>query len=97
MKILTTPLENAYVIEHEPFQDQRGLFARIFCKKELASIGLVKDIVQVNYSITLKKGTIRGMHYQEPPVAEIKIIKCIKGKIFDVIVDLRKNSPTFLK
>ena len=97
MKITATPLENAYIIEPEPFQDRRGQFARIFCKRELKEIGLTKDIAQINHSITIQKGAVRGMHFQYPPKAEIKIVKCLRGSVFDVIVDLRKRSPTFLK
>ena len=97
MKIVATPLKNAFIIETEPFEDTRGRFSRIFCKKEFQAIGIVKDIVQVNYSITVEKGAIRGMHFQRPPMAEIKMVKCLRGSVFDVIVDLRKGSPTFLK
>ena len=97
MKILETPLKDAFLIEAEPFEDNRGLFARIFCKKELMNINNNKEIVQINQSITKKKGSIRGMHYQISPFAEAKIVKCIKGRVYDVIIDLRKDSPTFLQ
>lgn len=97
MIFIPTPLEGAYIIKPEPFQDHRGMFSRIYCKNELSAIGYVKDIVQVNYSITVKKGAIRGMHFQYPPKAEIKMVKCLCGSVFDVIIDLRKGSPTFLK
>jgi len=97
MKIKQTPLQNAFVIEPEPFTDDRGLFARVFCKQELQSILHDKNIVQVNHSMTRQKGAIRGMHFQYPPKAEIKMVKCICGSVFDVIIDLRKGSPSFLK
>jgi dTDP-4-dehydrorhamnose 3,5-epimerase len=97
MKFINISLENAYVIEPEPFKDTRGLFSRIFCEDEFRSINLVKKIVQVNHSITIKQGTIRGMHFQRVPMAEIKMVKCLRGSAFDVIIDLRKDSPTFLK
>jgi len=97
MKFIETPLSGAYVIELEPFRDERGLFARTFCQKEFAKIGFDKQIVQINYSITRKKGAIRGMHYQRPPASEIKIIRCLQGKVFDVMVDLRAGSPTFMQ
>jgi dTDP-4-dehydrorhamnose 3,5-epimerase len=97
MRFIPTPLRDAYVIELEPFQDNRGMFARIFCKRQLESISHTKNIVQINHSMTLKKGTLRGLHYQRPPRAETKIVKCVRGSVFDVIVDLRKGSPTFLK
>ena len=95
-KLKTTPIKDLYIIELSPMADSRGYFERLFCKKELSSI-LNKTIKQINYSFTRKKGSIRGMHYQLPPMAETKIIKCIKGSIFDVAIDLRKDSPTFLK
>jgi dTDP-4-dehydrorhamnose 3,5-epimerase len=97
MKFIETPLKGAYIIEAEPFTDHRGVFARTFCKKEFLGINHTKEIVQVNYSATKRKGSIRGMHYQLPPMAEIKIVRCVNGSVFDVIVDLRKGSPTFLK
>jgi dTDP-4-dehydrorhamnose 3,5-epimerase len=94
MKFFETPLAGAYVIELEPFQDERGLFARTFCQKELAKIDFTGQIVQINHSLTRQKGMIRGMHYQSPPACEIKIIRCIRGAVFDVMVDLRAGSPT---
>jgi len=97
MKFIKTPLKGAYVIEPAPFVDHRGIFARTFCKKEFLSINHTKEIVQINYSATRQKGSVRGLHYQLPPTAEIKIVRCINGSVFDVIIDLRKDSPTFLK
>jgi dTDP-4-dehydrorhamnose 3,5-epimerase len=97
MKFSETPLAGAYVIELEPFLDERGLFARTFCQQEFAQIGFDKEIVQINHSLTRQKGTIRGLHYQRPPACEIKIVRCIQGAVFDVMVDLRAGSPTFLK
>jgi len=96
MKIKQTPLQNAFVIEPEPFTDDRGLFARVFCKQELQSILHGKNIVQVNHSMTRQKGAIRGMHFQRPPMAEIKMVKCLSGSVFDVMIDLRSDSSTFL-
>jgi dTDP-4-dehydrorhamnose 3,5-epimerase len=97
MKFKETPLKDSYVIELEPHTDIRGYFERLFCRKELMTIGFSKEIVQVNLSFSKKKGTLRGMHYQLPPYTETRIIKCIRGSVFDVAVDIRKNSPTFLK
>lgn len=97
MKIIETPLKGAYVIKPEPFQDNRGMFCRIFCKKELEIIGFDKEIVQVNHSTNRKQGALRGMHFQKPPKSEIKFVKCLRGAVWDVIVDLRESSPTFLK
>jgi dTDP-4-dehydrorhamnose 3,5-epimerase len=89
-------LKDSFVIEPEPFKDNRGEFSRIFCKDELKDI-FDGEISQINHSITFKKGTFRGFHYQQPPYGEIKIVKAIKGSIIDIIIDLRKSSPTFLK
>ncbi|SFF18138.1 dTDP-4-dehydrorhamnose 3,5-epimerase [Thermoflexibacter ruber] len=92
-----TLLSNLWLITPKPFQDERGLFFRFFCKKEFEKIGFSKEFAQLNHSINKLKGTIRGMHYQEPPFAETKLVRCIKGKILDVVVDIRQNSPTFLQ
>lgn len=92
-----TQLEGSYLISLTPFGDSRGWFARTYCKKEFAQIGHHKEWQQINHSYSTKKGTIRGMHYQLAPYNEIKMVRCIAGAVFDVIIDLRKNSPTFLK
>ena len=97
MKFTKIEALGAHIIELEPFTDERGFFARTFCQKEFAEIGFDKPIVQINHSLTTRKATIRGMHYQSPPAAEIKIIRCIQGAVFDVMVDIRKGSPTFRK
>lgn len=97
MQFHTTPLSGAYSISLEPFVDERGLFARTFCQKEFAAIGHEKDFVQFNHSRNIHKGTIRGLHFQGPPHAEIKLIRCIRGAVFDVLVDARPESPTFLQ
>ena len=92
-----TPLTGSYVVDLEPFQDDRGWFARTFCKEEFRAIGPSIEWVQLNHSFTRLRGTIRGLHYQKPPYAEIKLIRCIAGAVWDVIIDLRRESPTFLK
>ena len=97
LKFIETPLAGAYVIELGPFRDERGLFARTFCQKEFEAIGFHKPLVQINHSMTRKKGTVRGMHYQLSPACETKIIRCVQGKIFDVMVDIRAGSPTFMQ
>ena len=97
MRILETPFESAHVIESEPFVDQRGRFARLFCRNALNQIGRELSIAQINHSLTRKKGAIRGMHFQYPPKAETKLIKCLRGSCFDVIVDLRRDADTFLQ
>jgi dTDP-4-dehydrorhamnose 3,5-epimerase len=91
-----TMLKGGFVIDINPFEDERGWFARTFCKEEFKKIGYVGEWVQLNHSFTKQKGTIRGMHYQMPPFSEIKLVRCIAGAAFDVIVDIRKNSRTFL-
>jgi dTDP-4-dehydrorhamnose 3,5-epimerase len=97
MKFIQVPFEGAYIVETEPFLDERGLFARTFCMNEFKKIGFDKQIVQINHSVTYIKGTIRGMHYQNPPACEIKIVRCVQGTVFDVMVDLRIGSPTFMR
>ncbi|MDU0343769.1 dTDP-4-dehydrorhamnose 3,5-epimerase [Bosea rubneri] len=97
MKFHRLPLDGARLIELEKRGDERGFFARFFCEKEFAADGLETRFVQVNTSLSAKKGTLRGMHYQLPPSAEVKVIRCIRGSLFDVIVDLRAGSPTFGK
>lgn len=97
MKIKPTPLQEAFIIELEPVTDDRGLFTRVFCQQELRNILHDKNIVQINHSLTRQKGALRGMHFQYSPKSEIKMVKCLRGSVFDVIIDLRKGSPTFLK
>ncbi len=92
-----SPLAGAYTIDVTPFQDNRGFFTRTFCEKEFAEHNLVQHFVQANHSGTNGKGVIRGMHFQHSPFCEVKLVKCVQGAIFDVIVDVRKDSPTFLK
>jgi dTDP-4-dehydrorhamnose 3,5-epimerase len=92
-----TPLKDLYIIKANNIIDDRGFFYRVFCKNEFESIGHNNEIVQINYSRTIEKGTIRGIHFQYPPHVEKKIVSCINGTILDVAIDLRENSPTFLK
>lgn len=92
-----TKLKNAFIIELEKLEDERGFFARAWDTKKFEEHGLNSKLTQCNISFNKKKGTLRGMHYQLPPHAEAKLIRCTKGKIFDVIIDLRTNSPTFTK
>jgi dTDP-4-dehydrorhamnose 3,5-epimerase len=89
-------LSGAYIIEPNKYEDSRGSFSRVFCQEELSNI-FNGNIVQINHSITSKKGSVRGLHFQYPPTSEIKMVKCIKGSVFDVIVDIRENSTTFLQ
>ena len=92
-----TKLQGAYVIEIKQITDDRGFFGRSWCQKEMEDHGLNGNVVQSNTSLSKLKGTIRGMHYQKPPYEETKLIRCTKGAIYDVIVDLRKDSPTFMQ
>lgn len=97
MKITPLSLPGVFLLEMEPFVDERGSFARQFCRKELASYGLDFTICQCNLSHNTHKHTLRGLHYQKAPWPEIKIVSCLKGSFLDVIVDLRKDSPTYLQ
>jgi len=90
-----TMIKGVFIIEPELQTDDRGFFARSFCKEEFQKHGLDIDIVQCNISYNKKKGTLRGMHYQVPPFEEAKIVSCTKGSIYDVVVDLRKESLTY--
>jgi dTDP-4-dehydrorhamnose 3,5-epimerase len=95
MIFTTTPIAGAYLIDVEKRGDERGFFARTFCADEFAAYGLVSQFVQVNDSFSVRQGTLRGMHYQLAPKAETKLIRCIRGALYDVILDLRRDSPTF--
>jgi dTDP-4-dehydrorhamnose 3,5-epimerase len=97
MNFERTPLAGSYIVSLKPFSDDRGWFARTYCKNEFAIIDHTKEWVQLNHSVSYQKGTIRGMHFQLPPFSEIKMVRCIAGSVFDVILDLRKGSPTYLK
>ncbi|HEX4160614.1 MAG TPA: dTDP-4-dehydrorhamnose 3,5-epimerase [Rhizomicrobium sp.] len=90
-----TPLATARLIEPEKLGDERGFFARVFCAREFDKEGLASSFVQVNNSFTLSRGTLRGLHYQLPPAAEVKVVRCLRGSLYDVILDLRPESPTF--
>jgi len=90
-----TPLNGAYVIDIEKYEDERGFFARGFCKQEFAKCGLITSFVQVNNSLSKHRGTLRGMHYQLAPASEVKLVRCISGALYDIILDVRTNSPTF--
>jgi len=91
----STELSGAYVIEPERFQDPRGYFARTFCEKEFATHGLETQVSQCSISFNCKKGTLRGMHYQLAPFEEVKVVRCNRGAILDVIIDLRPDSSSF--
>ena len=95
MKITPLPLKGAYLIELQPHVDERGYFARVFCQKEFEKYGLVTHFAQMSTSFNKEKGQIRGLHYQEEPHQETKIVRCTKGSVLDVILDIRPDSSTF--
>lgn len=97
MKFTETPLKGCFIIEPDIVEDRRGWFVRTFCKTEFEQVGHSKEWLQLNHSLTYKQGSIRGMHYQVFPFSEIKLVRCIAGKIVDVVVDVRRNSSTFLQ
>jgi dTDP-4-dehydrorhamnose 3,5-epimerase len=90
-----TPLQGAFLIDLEPHRDARGFFARSFCRREFEANGLNPNVAQRNLSLNHKAGTLRGMHFQKGPAAEAKLVRCLQGRIYDVIVDLRPHSPTY--
>lgn len=95
MKFQETKLAGAYIVDLNLLEDDRGFFARMFCREEFEKHGLVSDVLQGNMSWNKTKGTLRGMHYQHHPYQETKFIRCTRGAIYDVIIDLRKDSPTY--
>jgi dTDP-4-dehydrorhamnose 3,5-epimerase len=97
MKFTETPLKGVFVIDLEKRGDDRGFFARLFCEREFAQHGLNSKIVQLNNSSSTTRGTLRGIHYQLAPKGEDKTFRCVRGALFDVVIDLRPDSPTFLR
>lgn len=97
MTFTETGLKGAYIVGVEPIEDERGFFARSFCLKEFGAHGLKAEVAQCNVSFNKKKGTLRGMHFQLPPKAEAKLVRCTRGSIYDVIIDLRPDSRTFCR
>jgi dTDP-4-dehydrorhamnose 3,5-epimerase len=95
-EVSDTPLEGVKVLERKIIGDDRGFLERLFCAEELAPLIPGRTIVQINRTLTARRGTLRGMHFQYPPHAETKFVSCLRGKVFDVVVDLRDGSPTFL-
>jgi len=97
MNILPTPIPDLMVIETSPHMDSRGAFTRLYCQPTLAALIGRRNIVQINHSSTVVTGAIRGLHFQHPPHAEMKLVRCLRGRVWDVAVDLRKDSATFLR
>lgn len=96
-ELIETSIENLKVIQRLPIKDSRGFLERVFCTEDLKKLSPSLDIKQINHTLTNLKGSIRGLHFQKAPYYEDKIVTCLKGQIFDVAVDLRENSPTYLK
>lgn len=94
--IFETPLTGLIVVERQRLTDARGFLARMFCAEEFAAIGWNTPLAQINYTSTIRKGSIRGMHFQYPPHSEMKLVSCLHGEVWDVAVDIRSGSPTFL-
>lgn len=97
MRFHPTRLTGVYIVEPEAFEDERGMFARTFCAREFREQGLIETFVQCNTSWNGRRGTLRGLHYQLPPAAEVKLVRCTSGAVWDVVVDLRSDSPTYLQ
>lgn len=97
MKFKELSIQGVYLISLEKYEDNRGFFARSYCEQEFKAYGLHTYFPQQNLSYNLKKGTLRGMHYQKAPHEEVKVVSCLKGSVFDVVLDIRENSPTYGK
>ena len=97
MRFIATAVQGAFVIEPHKIEDERGFFARAWCEEEFRDADLVASIVQSNMAVSRIRGTLRGLHYQRAPDEEVKVVRCIKGSMFDVVVDLRQESQTYLK
>jgi dTDP-4-dehydrorhamnose 3,5-epimerase len=95
MRYRELPVKGCFEIDLEPRGDDRGWFSRLFCEREFADHGLVPEICQINNSFSAETGTLRGMHFQRGPAAETKLVRAIKGSLFDVVIDLREESPTY--
>lgn len=95
MKFSKTPLEGVHIIDLEPREDSRGFLGRMFCEREFGQAGLESRFVQMNNSLSRRRGTLRGLHYQTPPHAEVKLLRVVRGAIFNAVVDIRRGSPTF--
>lgn len=93
---IPTPLSDMKLVQRKAIEDHRGFLSRFYCAEEFRAAGIDKPIAQINQTLTRQKGAVRGLHFQHPPHAETKLVSCLKGEIFDVAVDLRRDSPTFL-
>lgn len=94
---ITTALKGLLVVQRKAIEDERGFLSRFYCTEKFAQAGMNKPIAQINHTLTRKKGAVRGLHFQHAPHAEMKLVSCLKGEVWDVAVDLRRGSPTFLQ
>ena len=97
MRFTDTPIADLVLIDPEPRVDERGSFARLWCQREFADRGLMAQFVQCNGSVSARRATLRGLHYQAAPFGEVKLIRCVRGTVFDAVVDMRPDSPTYLQ
>lgn len=93
---IPTPLAGLILVQRKVIEDHRGSLSRFYCADEFREMGVEKRVVQINHTLTRAKGAVRGLHFQHPPYAETKVVSCVQGAVFDVAVDLRQDSPTFL-
>lgn len=96
-EFVATALDGVLTVQRKPVEDQRGSLCRVYCAEEFAAAGVRQPLVQINHTVTRLVGTVRGMHFQRPPYAETKFVSCVRGEVFDVAVDVRRGSRTFLK
>lgn len=95
--VIDTPIEGLKLLQHKPIADDRGFLSRLYCNEDFKQMGVAKPVSQINQTLTKSVGAVRGMHFQRGPFAETKLVSCIRGQVFDVAVDLREGSPTFLQ
>jgi len=96
-EVADTPLAGLRLVQRQRLGDSRGFLARVFCADELRAAGWSRTVAQINHTFTARRGTVRGLHFQQPPHAEMKLVSCLRGEVWDVAVDLRAGSPTFLQ
>lgn len=96
-EFIPTPLTGLKLVQRKAIEDHRGFLSRFYCVEEFAEAGITKPIAQINHTLTRKKGAVRGLHFQHPPHVETKLVSCLRGEIWDMAVDLRRDSPTFLQ
>ncbi len=97
LNFLPTPLHGLVIVDRRPVADARGFLSRVYCADAMRAAGMMKSIAQINHTMTRRAGTVRGLHFQRPPHAEMKLVTCVRGEVFDVAVDVRQNSATYLR